>query len=130
MNHDDLDGSDSKISAAHPTLNSNPVRQDDVLKGYVACGPWEPAYYSRFDDLKPGKGCLYDPCVEGVLGLKVWTVPVVGVEKMLDIAHNSYEQVKMGMLEICEYPNGDGTSDMVLSISSPKWGLEDPAEGA
>lgn len=115
MGHDDLDGRDSKVSAAHKTLQPTRISQDDHVKQYT--DPWLPAYYSMFDDVKPGKPVLYDNCVEGILGLRAWSVPVTGIQKMLDGGINSFEQVSMGILDITEYPLGDGTSELVISIS-------------
>jgi hypothetical protein len=97
---------------------SQPKSPDEQLKQYTS-NPWDPAFYSQFDDLEPGARILHISCIDDIPGMRGWFVPVIGIKKMIEPGRQSYEQVKMGYLEITECPNGDGTSELLISIREP-----------
>lgn len=114
----DFDGRDELVKKAYKnqSLVAKPPSQDDQVARYS--DPWAPSPYSQFDDNKAGRAVLYDPCTEGIVGMRSWQVPVTGIKKHEGVAAH-YEQFRMGWFEIIEIPDIDGTIDMVMRIMEP-----------
>jgi hypothetical protein len=119
MSYDELDGRDAIVRKAYKNrkdMVTVVAKPDKVLEGYTE--PWAPAFYSRFDDLKPVREADWDVYVDGIPGAKIWHLPVTEVHHHGDKA-SWFDQMDVGTVVIRQIPNDKGTMDYVISLIEP-----------
>lgn len=116
---EELDGRDELVKKTYKSrkdLVAAVNKPEKVLEGY-STNPWEKAFYSRFDDLKPIREAYWKTYVDGIPGARIWHLPVTEVAQHSTTAA-WFDQLEVGTVIIREIPNADGTSEFVMSIKA------------
>lgn len=111
---EDFDGRDAMVKGVYgkQSLVAKVPSADDQVRMYA--NPWMKTWWCQFEDLLPKRIGAYDSCIEGIHGMKSWTIPVTEATKV----SGGYEQRNLGFMEITEVPDYEtGEVEWVISIA-------------